>query len=478
MGHGEDTTITGEPRPVGVGVRPLASLAAEVGSVVAGFDPEVVMARDAMDMVTVFSDLEHAASAGLALAARRVAQTSLWQGRGHRTSAHWLAATTGMTVGDAMRLLETAEVAEQAPATMDALKNGDLSIRKANAAGKAEAADPHAGAELVERAKSDGVSAREIQEDSARIVHASSGETEQDRAARIRRNRSVRVGSNGDGSSWFHGIGPTTDIARLEAALKPILDDIFQDARQDGRREPVDAYTFDALLTLAERGATGEPDRTAADGDPSERDADTPGGGEPDRSGGNDRSGDRHGHAKVIVRADLTALDRGHTEPGELCEIAGHGPVPVADVWDMIDGGAFIAGIVTHGTDIVTLRHLGRRPTALQRTVLEWETAGTCAVEGCTNNVRIEIDHVDPWAHTHTTDIDQLAGLCVHCHRRKTHHGYTLGPRLPTGKRHLHPPGERPDSALSTMPDHQSSQPQPTEPADGSTGQAGLFDSS
>jgi 5-methylcytosine-specific restriction endonuclease McrA len=108
----------------------------------------------------------------------------------------------------------------------------------------------------------------------------------------------------------------------------------------------------------------------------------------------------------------------------------------------MIDGGAFIAGILTRGTDIVALRHLGRRPTALQRTVLEWETAGTCAVEGCTNNVRIEIDHVDPWAHTHLTDIDQLAGICSRCHRRKTHHGYNLGPRLPTGKRHLHPPGE------------------------------------
>jgi hypothetical protein len=411
----------------------VAELAAQVQAVVAGFDPEVTGARDCLDLVGVFRDLEHAASAGLALAARRVAQTSLWADHGHRTAAHWLAAKTGVSVGEAMRLLETAEVAEAAPATMDALKNGGLSIPKARAVGKAEAADPDAGAELVERAASEGVTVKEIETDSARIVHAASGETETSRAERIRRNRSFRVGSNGDGSSWFHGIGPTTDIARLEAALKPILDDIFQDARQQGRREPVDAYTFDALLTLTERGATapgsgGPPDRTAS------------GGREHDAQGGAGRTSDRHGHAKVIVRADLGALDRGHTEPGERCEIAGHGPIPVADVWDMIDGGAFIAAILTHGTDIVALRHLGRRPTALQRTVLQWETAGTCAVEGCTNNARIEIDHVDPWAHTHTTDIDQLAGLCVHCHRRKTHHGYTLGPRLPTGKRHLHPP--------------------------------------
>jgi hypothetical protein len=440
--------------PGAVGARPVAELAAELQAIVASFEPELVTARECLDLVGVFRDLEHAASAGLALAARRVAQTSLWADHGHRTAAHWLAARTGLSVGEAMRLLETAEVAEQAPATMEALKNGELSIPKARAVGKAEAADPDAGAELVERAASEGVTVKEIETDAARIVHAASGETETSRAERIRRNRSFRVGSNGDGSSWFHGIGPTTDIARLEAAIRPILDDIFQDARQEGRREPVDAYTYDALMTLTDRGVlggrhagtSGGGDRDA--GAASGPDADTPGGGEQDavsgagQSSGDTRAGGRHGHAKVIVRADLTALDRGHTEPGELCEIAGHGPVPVADVWKMIDGGAFIAGIVTHGTDIVALRHLGRRPTVLQRTVLEWETAGTCAVEGCTNNVRIEIDHVDPWAHTHTTDIDQLAGICSRCHRRKTHEGFTLGPRLPTGKRHLHPPGE------------------------------------
>jgi hypothetical protein len=441
-----------EPREVGVEVRPVAELAAQVQAVVAGFDPEVTGARDCLDLVGVFRDLEHAASAWLALAARRVAQTSLWADHGHRTAAHWLAAKTGLSVGEAMRLLETAEVAEQAPVTMEALKNGGLSIPKARAVGKAEAADPDAGAELVERAASEGVSVREIETDSARIVHAASGETEASRAERIRRNRSFRVGSNGDGSSWFHGIGPTTDIARLEAALKPILDGVFQDARQQGRREPVDAYTFDALVTLTDRGAIGGRHAGTSGGGDSDAgagsgpDADTPGGGERDavggagQSSGDTRAGGRHGHAKVIVRADLAALDRGHTEPGEVCEIAGHGPIPVADVWKMIDGGAFIAGIVTHGTDMIALRHLGRRPTALQRTVLQWETAGTCAVEGCTNNVRIEIDHVDPWAHTHTTDIDQLAGLCSRCHRRKTHEGFTLGPRLPTGKRHLHPP--------------------------------------
>ena len=416
------------PRPVGVGVRPVAVLAAEVRSVVAGFDPELVSARDCVDLVAVFSDIEHAVSAELALAARRVAQTNVWEHKGHRSAAHWLASKTGMAVGDAVRMLATAEVAESAPATMEALKAGDLSTRQAHAVGAAEAADPRRGVELLGRATGAGnVSVREIEQDSARIVHAASGETEQARTQRIRERRAFRVGSNGDGSSWAHVVGPTADLARLEAAIGPVLNDIFLDAREQGRRESRDAYAFDALMALADHGAP----QAGAAAEAGAADA--------------SRSGDRWRFAKVIVRADLGALDRGHPEPGERCEIAGQGPVPVGDVWKMIDGGAFVAGIVTEGTEITKVRHLGRRPTVLQRTVLEWETAGTCVVEGCTNTVCIQIDHVDDWARTQLTEIAALAAMCKRCHDLKTHRGYTLGPRLPNGKRRLIAPGEQPD---------------------------------
>jgi hypothetical protein len=420
---------TWRARQVGVGVRPLAELIGEVRDRLAGFDPALTSARDCLDMVGVLSELEHSTSGALALAARRVARTDLWSKRGDRSAAHWLARRTGMAIADAVRLLETAEVAEAAPATMAALKNGDVSTREANATGKAEAADPQAGAELVRRAaQPERLSIREIEQDSARIVHAASGDTEAERAEKVRRKRSLRIGSAGDGSSWVHLNGPTADIARLEATLKPIIDGIFHDARREGRREPFEAYAYDALLTLADRD-----NNTAS------------------RTGGGDRCRD----AKVIVRADLAALDRGHVEPGEVCEIAGHGPIAVTEAWRIIDGGAFVAGIVTDGTDITALQHLGRRPTALQRTVLEWETAGTCAVEGCTNHAAIEIDHVQDWADTHLTHIEHLAALCRTCHATKTYDGYRLGPRLANGKRKLippHPPGSPPPSAQPDRP--------------------------
>ena len=370
-----------EPRAVGFGVRALAELSAQVQGVVSGFEPDVTSSWDCADMVEVFSDLEHAASAGLALAARRVAGTDLWSRKGHRTPAHWLAARTGKTVGEAMRLLETARATEDAPAAREAFKNG-LSAPKANAAARAEKADPEAGAEFVRRTvENPDVSATETEQEAARIVNAASGETEAERAAKVRQRRSLRVGSRGDGSSWLHLEGPTVDVARLEAELKPIIDGIFQQARREGRREPAEAYGYDAVFQLVDRaqGSTAEGGKR-----------------------------DRHQGAKVIARVDLRALDRGHVAPGEVCEIAGHGPVAVSEVWNLIDGGAFIAGLLTDGADIQKVQHLGRHPTALQRTVLEWETAGTCVVEGCTNRTIIEIDHTDDWAHTHITQILSL----------------------------------------------------------------------
>ncbi len=67
-----------------------------------------------------------------------------------------------------------------------------------------------------------------------------------------------------------------------------------------------------------------------------------------------------------------------------MCEIAGQGPIPVADAWRMIDGDAFVAAVSTKGTEIDKVVHLGRKPTVLQKTALEWFSAGECSIDGCT----------------------------------------------------------------------------------------------
>ncbi len=106
----------------------------------------------------------------------------------------------------------------------------------------------------------------------------------------------------------------------------------------------------------------------------------------------------------------------------------------------MIDGDAFVAAIATRGTEVTKLVHLGRKPTVLQRTALEWLSAGECSAEGCTSKARLEIDHIADWADTHRTELGQITGPCGRCHDLKTHHGWAWGPLLPSGKRRLIPP--------------------------------------
>jgi len=69
--------------------------------------------------VAVCDQLSRVADAGKALAAGRVAGSSLWSRGGHRSAAHWMAKVCGISVGDAVRMLDLAEtVAEQAVSTM------------------------------------------------------------------------------------------------------------------------------------------------------------------------------------------------------------------------------------------------------------------------------------------------------------------------------------------------------------------------
>jgi hypothetical protein len=105
-----------------------------------------------------------------------------------------------------------------------------------------------------------------------------------------------------------------------------------------------------------------------------------------------------------------------------------------------IAGDAFKVAIVTEGVDIRSIVHMGRSPIELQRTALQWQTAGGCAIEGCSSTARLEIDHVQEWAASGHTTLDELACVCGHHHDLKTHNGYRFGPLGPNGKRRLIPP--------------------------------------
>jgi hypothetical protein len=403
------------------GVDEVSALVDHAARVLAGYDPVVVAASDAMKLVKLFDQIERFGYAGKTLSIGRVAQTGLCRQAGFRSPADWMADATDVGVGDAVRVLETAKALEHAEATAEAFKAGELSPRQAQVIAATAAVAPEMEAELLGAA--DRLSIRELDDKAKRLARAGSVESDAERAARLRSKRALRT--------WIEdGLGcglwkvPLADHARIMAAITEEKDRIFNDARRDGVRESSEAYGADALVAMAEK-ASGVA--ASIDGN---------------RGSASD--------VKVIVRVDHSALIRGEVEAGEVCEIAGIGPVDLETVRGWVQGDAFKVAIATEGTDIRSIVHLGRQPIELQRTALQWHTAGTCAIEGCSSTARLEIDHVAEWSATGRTTLDELARVCGHHHDLKTHNGYRFGPLGANGKRRLIAPDARPGDSPDT----------------------------
>ena len=120
-----------------------------------------------------------------------------------------------------------------------------------------------------------------------------------------------------------------------------------------------------------------------------------------------------------MLRADLAALDRGTVHDGEVCDIAGFGPISLEALRDVLSD-AVIALVLTNGVDVVNVTNLSRVHTAAQVSALQWILPGRCAVPGCQNRRRIELDHVHEFLTTGTTRVDDTQGLCPSHHRSKT----------------------------------------------------------
>jgi hypothetical protein len=68
---------------------------------------------------------------------------------------------------------------------------------------------------------------------------------------------------------------------------------------------------------------------------------------------------------------------------------------------------------------VVNVAHLGRRPSAFQRTGLRWLDL-VCVEEGCGQRAFLEIDHTVPWTTSRVTLLQLLEPCCKHHHRAKT----------------------------------------------------------
>ena len=367
----------------------LGELEEALATFAGGFDAALISAAEAEGVMERAARIEHMGATLKALAAARLAETELWGMGGDKTPAHMLARRTGQSVSDAARDLETAKRLNKHPKTEAAARKGRLSPKQAAAIADAVEADPRAEDDLLDLA--DRASLGELRDEAARRKAA--GTDLEERHKKIHAERHLRTWTGADGAWRLFAQATPQAGATIMARLQPIIDALFKAARAEGRHEPLEAYGFDALLRLATEGADAPKARV--------------------------------GSTKVLVRVDLETLVRGHAADGEVCEIAGFGPVPVSVVEELLaQGDTFLAAVLTKGQRVTGVAHFGRHPTAAQVSGLQW-LYPTCAVEGCSSMAR-QWDHREDWAKTHRTPFDGMDGYCCHHHSKKTLEGWGL----------------------------------------------------
>ena len=141
---------------------------------------------------------------------------------------------------------------------------------------------------------------------------------------------------------------------------------------------------------------------------------------------------------EVRLDASEAALARGYTEPGERCEITGVGPVPVTIARSLLSD-ARITVFARRGNHVVEVSPPTRTIPAKLRRRLE-RLYPVCGNQGCQNDQRLEIDHVEPFATGGPTDEHNCWRLCPHCHHLKTHYHWNVTGE--PGARRLVPPDD------------------------------------
>ena len=383
-------------------LRTVEKAIADLRRVVDQVEPERLRGPDAARLFEAFAEAERLCAAGKLLAARRIDASNVWREDGHRTLAAWVAEKTGTGLGAAIGTVETALALEALPGTEGALRAGRLSEMQTREIAAAARRRPEAEAVLIQAAETKTLNG--LKEQCRKVKATCSDEVGAYEA--IRRARYLRHWTDASGAVRLDARLTPDDGARVVAAVEAYANEVFEEARRAGRREPTEAYAADALVAIAD--------------------------------GASARSPDVGGRAVVHVRVDHSAFVRGRAEPGETCEIPGVGPIPVATARRFADDG-IIHAIVTDGTDVTAVAHLGRTIPARLRTALV-ERDPQCAVPRCGGRLGLEIDHIVPFAEGGSTTKDNLVRLCHWHHYLKTHHGYRIGGK--PGQRTWSSPGD------------------------------------
>ncbi|MBA2327391.1 MAG: DUF222 domain-containing protein [Actinobacteria bacterium] len=345
-------------------------------------EPELLDGRDAARLLEMVARWEKVCASLRARLARRVDETKVWRDGGHRSAAHFVAETAGTTVGAAARALETVRALEELPETAEAFRAGELSETQAAEIASAASEDPGAETALLETAAATSVKGLR---DRCRQVRAGAQPDDEAWARHLHVSRRANRWRDNDGA-WRADIRLSPDAgARVDSAWDAHLDRIFAEARRAGHREPRHAYEADAFVASVTEGPC----------------------------------------KPIEARLEVTAaaLPRGHTEPGERCEIAGS-PIPVTTARALL-ADSRVTVLARDGNDVTEISEPTRTIPARLRRQLEARYP-TCGVKTCANDRFLEIDHVVPVAEGGRSKWANAWRICPHHHHLKTYFGWKV----------------------------------------------------
>jgi hypothetical protein len=387
------------------GLGELERLREEASLLALSFDADVLDGNQAKRAVAAADALERYAVAMKTLAMRRVDVTGAWSLGGDRSAERWLARVSGVSIGEAANVVAAGEQVEHLPVTQQALRAGELSGRQVVIVADAATINPDTEPSLLATAQSGSYT--KLRDEALRVRLAAQPAGAQ---AKIHASRSHRSWIDRDGVYRYEGSNTVAAGKTIDLAFNSYTDKIFKEARAEDRRESRDAYAADAFVRIAEAASgTGASSEVCT-----------------------------KSRLRGVLVVDASAYMRDELRDGEVCEIAGLGPIDLASAKAMLSD-AIIDIALTDGVDVRTLAHGGRSPTMRQWLVL-YARGAVCGTTGCGGRHNLQADHIPEFCKTKRTTVEELRLECGVCHDLKSNHGYTDGPLQADGTRPLIPP--------------------------------------
>jgi hypothetical protein len=388
----------------------------ELKALVRTFEAGTLTGGAALEAVQTANEIENLGRLVKARAAKRVAECDQWRAAGAASAKEFLAGQTGESAGQVGKLVDTADKVDDLGPTREAVESGEVSLDQAAVIASAVEENPACEADLVDTAKAKDRA--QLQKEAAE-AKAGADRDEQSRHDRLRRQRRLRTWVDAEGMGNVSWRTTVEEYQAFLAVHQQFRDAAFKAVYEAGRRDPDAHLASDGMARLVTAAASG---------------------------------GDEEGAKKdvrVLVHVTDTALVRGRTEPGETCEVAGVGPVPVAEAKRLAGPNPFVSLVETNGVDVGRVVRLGRRrPPEVDDALLVRDRG--CVVPGCGRTARLEVHHTVPYAESGRTTLAELATVCCHHHDLITHRGYQLhgGPGTWT----WHPPNGPPDRPPDRRP--------------------------